>query len=91
MMTHNRKAPVRIICEICERVCECACLLTVDDHLDHPEVDLSPGQDSSLAGVRALVVLLDAANLKAVGCVGEAHWSRSSSRRRGDRETGSGG
>lgn len=59
----------------------CVRVLTVDDDLDHPEVNLSPGQDSSLAGVRALIGLLDAPDLKAAGYVGEANWSSSSSRR----------
>lgn len=62
-------------------------MLTVDDDLDHPEVDLSPGQDPSLAGVCALVILFDAADLKAVGRMREPHCrSSSSSRRRRDRK-----
>ena len=40
--------------------------LTVNDDLDHPEVDLSPGHDPGLAGVHALVRLLDAADLQVV-------------------------
>ncbi len=39
-------------------------VLTVNNDLDHPEVNLSPGRDSSLAVVLALVCLLDAADLQ---------------------------
>ena len=39
-------------------------VLTVNDDLDRPEVDLSPGQDASLAVVHALIRLLDAADLQ---------------------------
>lgn len=63
-------------------LCVCACVLTVDDDLDHPEIDLSTGQDSSLAGVHALIGLFDAANLKAGGRMGEPHYNNSS----GDRK-----
>lgn len=39
-------------------------MLTVHDDLDYPEVDFSPGHDTSLAGVHALIGLLDAADLQ---------------------------
>lgn len=39
--------------------------LTINDDLDHLEVDLSSGHDSSLAGVHALIRLLDASDVKA--------------------------
>lgn len=38
--------------------------LTVNNDLDHPEVDFSPGHDTGLAVVHALVCLLDAADLQ---------------------------
>ena len=40
--------------------------LTVDDHPDGPEVDLSARHDAGLARVGALVRLLDAADLEVV-------------------------
>lgn len=64
---HHQNRSVLVVC-----VCV-GCVLTVDNDLDHSEVDLTTGQDSSLAGVHALVCLFDAANLKAVGRMGEPH------------------
>lgn len=48
--------------------------LTVNDDLDHPEVNLSPGHDAGLAVVHALIRLLDAADLQvAVLCDPKSH------------------
>lgn len=49
-------------------------VLTVNDDLNHPEVNFSPGHDTRLAVVRALIGLLDAADLQvAAGHVPEPH------------------
>lgn len=49
-------------------------MLTVNDDLNHPEVNFSPGHDTRLAVVRALIGLLDAADLQvAAGHVPEPH------------------
>lgn len=49
-------------------------MLTVNDDLNHPEVNLSPGHDTRLAVVHALIGLLDAADLQvAAGHVPEPH------------------
>lgn len=39
-------------------------VLTVNNDLDHPEVNFSPGHDTSLAVVHSLIRLLDAADLQ---------------------------
>lgn len=52
-------------------------LLTIDDDLNDPEVDLSPSHDAPLAGVIALVGLFYAVDLKMVVAEDlEAHWQR---------------
>lgn len=51
-------------------------MLTVNDDLDYPEVELSPFHDTSLTVVHALIGLLYATDLQAIVHEPEPHWSR---------------
>lgn len=42
--------------------------LTVNNDLDHPEVNFSPGHDASLTVVHALIYLVNAADLQVAIC-----------------------
>ena len=48
---------------VCAYMCVCAAL-TINNHLDGPKVDLSPGHHTRLTCVHAFVGLLDASDLQ---------------------------
>lgn len=63
-MKHTERRHLHETKRACRQQTEEGAVLTVHDDLDYPEVDFSPGHDTSLAGVHALIGLLDAADLQ---------------------------